>query len=194
MNHAEGEIRDLEDSSGGEPNSHGDHGSAGVGELGLRSEDLVKTSLVVGVLQTCSHLGRDRGLEDGNATAVIGALIEHGGQGGVDGEQGPEDDLDGVGSELIDEIAVEGLHETEGEGNLGHAAVDLLGELGECTVTRRVNERSCARSSCSTLDAMMLALKRCCILTFKHAAQLDHLQVSLPPFSLSLSLMTLSPP
>jgi len=54
---------------------------------------LVKTSLVVGVLQTCSHLGRDRGLEDGNATAVIGALIEHGGQGGVDGEQGPEDDL-----------------------------------------------------------------------------------------------------
>ena len=42
--------------------------------------------------------------------------------------------LDGVGSELIDEIAVEGLHETEGEGNLGHAAVDLLGELGEATV------------------------------------------------------------
>ena len=39
MNHAEGEIRDLEDGSGGEPNSHGDHGSAGVGELGLRSED-----------------------------------------------------------------------------------------------------------------------------------------------------------
>lgn len=42
--------------------------------------------------------------------------------------------LDGVGSELIKEVAVEGFHETQGECNLGNTAVDLLSERGKPTV------------------------------------------------------------
>jgi hypothetical protein len=42
--------------------------------------------------------------------------------------------LDGVGSELIEEVAVKRVHETEGESNLGHTAVDLLSKRGETTV------------------------------------------------------------
>ena len=42
--------------------------------------------------------------------------------------------LDGVGSELIEEVAVKRVHETEGEGNLGHTAVNLLSKRGEATV------------------------------------------------------------
>ncbi len=42
--------------------------------------------------------------------------------------------LDGVGGELIEEVAIEGVHETEGECNLGHTAVDLFSKRGETTV------------------------------------------------------------